>query len=628
MNYCSLQKIKIMQNILQMNTKENDFYGLKFLVALLLLLMVLAYSSLYLIQNYYSNAFLNNGFSTKKLYFLESNSLKNMYNRYQMDYEEYEKRLKYFKNLASDNGYSAENIVTQRLKDLPKTSKLIVFDAMSLSRDEMREITSFVANGGKIIFNYTSGFLDSSLKYQEANLVNRITGLELDSKIKSIKYDENATTDNSHLTMKILSPISKYIKGGVGLDIIVYDPLPVLNSKKLSADAYMTTWAQNNYSMLEEGTQLNKEQSGLIWHGYKEKGKWIYFSFPSYVFIGTSKELYANLFKGMLEYLDRDVITLPFPYIDAKNSIFVSEDTEYKFENLEQFYDISIKNDFPVTAFCVASLAEKHSKLMAKVVKSELMEIGSHSYTHKKIVGESDSVYRRETIGSKELLYSLTKEPILGFRPPREEIDEKMIQFLKDAGYKYILAEAENRLLPYMKDDIMIIPRHGTDDYSYLINLDWNASQILNQMKNEANVLASLDGIYTMSAHTHLMSFSTNVNILDNFFKYVNSQEELTPMNGEMLYQRVKQNMNLSLSSIQTTKKIILTIDNYNRDTVKNMHYMLFVDPNIKIVSIQSEIMGVQTELEQIAFDKYELVVYTIEPQSQLVLFLDYEKNI
>lgn len=617
-----------MQNILQMNSKENDFYGLKLLVALLLLLMVLAYSSLYLIQNYYSNSFLNSGFTTKKIYFLESNSLKSMYDRYRMDYEDYEKRLKYFKDLASDDGYSAEKTTTAKLKDLPKTSKLIVFDAMALSRSEIREITNFVTNGGKIIFNFTSGFLDESLKYQNYNLVYSIAGLELDEKIKSIKYDENATTDSSYMTLKLLSPISSYNKGGQGLDIIVYDPIPIFNARTRHADAYMTTWAQNNYAMLDESTQLNKEQSGLIWHGYKGKGKWIYFSFPSYVFIGSSKKLYKKLFKGMLEYLDKDVITIPFPYIDAKNSMFVSEDTEYKFENLEQFYDIALKNDFPVTAFCVASLAEKHPKLMTKVVKSELMEIGSHSYTHKKIVGESNDVYKQETQASKELLHSLTKEQVLGFRPPREEMDEKMIKLLKDADYKYTLAESENRLLPYMKDDMMIIPRHGTDDYSYLINLDWNASQILSQMKNEANVLASVDGIYTMSVHTHLMTFSTNVNILDKFFQYVNSQKEMSPMNGEMLYKRVKQSMNLSLSSIQTTKKIILTIDNYNRNTVKNMHYMLFVDPNIKIVSIQSEIMGVQTELEQVAFDKYKLIIHSIEPQSQLVLFLDYEKNI
>ncbi|UCM99431.1 polysaccharide deacetylase family protein [Sulfurimonas sp. SWIR-19] len=614
-----------MQKILQMNTKVNDFYGLKLLVTLLLLVMVLAYSSLYLIQNYYSNSFLSNGFNTKKLYFLESDSLKNMYDRYQMNYEEYQQRLEYFKTLASEYGYSSENIATKKLKELPDTSKLVVFDAMALNQDEIREITTFVTNGGKIIFNYTSGFLDSSLRYQETNLVKKIAGLALDSKIQSIKYDENATTDSSHLTMKILSPISKYIKGGVGLDMIVYDPLPVFNSKNLVADAYLTTWAQNNYSMLDEDTQLTKEQSGLIWHGYKEKGKWVYFSFPSYVFMGSSQKLYKKLFKGMLEYLDKDVITVPFPYIDAKNSIFVSEDTEYKFENLEQFYNISIKNDFPVTAFCVASLAQKYPELMAKVAKSELMEIGSHSYTHKKIVGEGDSVYKRETIGSKKLLYSLTKKPIVGFRPPREEIDEKMIQLLKEAGYEYILTEAENRLLPYMKDNIMIIPRHGTDDYSYLINLDWNASQILTQMKNEANLLTSLNGIYTMSAHSHLMSFSTNINILDNFFKYVNTQEEMRPMNGEMLQKRVRQSMNLSLSSIQTTKKIILTIDNYNRETIKDMHYMLFVDPNIKIVSIQSEIMGIKTNLEQVSFDRYELVIHSIEPQSQLVLFLDYE---
>jgi len=617
-----------MQNILQANTKKNDYYGLKFLVTLLLLLSLLAYSSLYLIQNYYSNSFLYNGLSAKKLYFLESNSLKNMYDRNRMDYEEYEKRLKYFKDLAGGDGYSAEKITAEKLKDLPKDSKLIVLDAMALSKDEIKEITHFVVDGGKIIFNYTSGFLDESLKYQNNNLVYNITGLELDDKIKSIKYDENATTDNSHLTLRLVSPISRYIKGGKGLNIIVYDPIPIFNTHTLQADAYMTTWAQNNYAMLDESTQLKKEESGLIWHGYKGKGKWIYFSFPSYVFLGTSQKLYKKMFKGMLDYLENDVTILPYPYIDAQNVIFVSEDTEYKFENLEQFYNVSAKNKFPVTAFCVANLAKKHPALMTKVATSKLLEIGSHSYTHKKIVGESDDVYKRETQGSKKLLHSLTKKSILGFRPPREEIDEKMIQLLKGADYKYIFGAAENRLLPFMKDGIMIIPRHGTDDYSYLINLDWSASQILSQMKKEADTVTSLDGVYTMSVHTHLMSFSTNVNILDHFFQYVNTQKELTPMNGRMLYKRVEQNMHLSLSSMQTMKKIILTVNSSNTQEVKNMHYMLFVDPTIKIVSIQSEIMGVQTKLEQVALDKYELIIDTIEPQSQLVLFLDYEKNI
>lgn len=611
-----------------MNTKENDFYGLKLLVTLLLLLMVLAYSSLYLIQNYYSNSFLSNGFTAKKLYFLESDSLKNMYDRYRMDYEDYETRLKYFKDLASDDGYSTENVTAEKLKDLPKTSKLIVFDAMALSRDEIKDITTFVTNGGKIIFNFTSGFLDDSLQYQSANLVNSITDLKLDSSIQSIQFDNNSTSDNSHLSIRLLSPVSKFIEGGQGLDIITYDPIPIFNAPTLQADAYMTTWSQNIYSLINDKIHLSKEQSSVMWHGYKKKGKWVYFSFPSYVFMESSQALYKKLFKGMLDYLDNDVTIMPYPYIDATKVVFVSEDTEYKFENLEQFYNVSLKNNFPVTAFCVANLAQKDPKLMAKVAKNSLLEIGSHSYTHKKILGESDDVYRHETIGAKILLDSLTKKPILGFRPPREEIDEKMIKLLKSGGYKYIFGASENRLLPFMKDGIMIIPRHGTDDYSYLINLDWNASQILKQMKNEVNVVTSLDGIYTMSVHTHLMTFSTNVNILDHFFQYVNSQKDMTPMNGGMIYKRIKQSMNLSLSSIQTTKKIILTIDNYNHEVVKDMHYMLFVDPNIKIVSIQSEIMGVQTKLEQVAFNKYELVIDSVEPQSQLVLFLDYEKNI
>jgi len=521
------------------NIKYVDVYGLKLLMALSILLLLLAYTSFYLIQNYYSKSFLEYNLNGKKIYFLESNTLHNMHKKNGMDYDNYLKRVEYFKELALENGYDSKNIYADELDSLDKKAKLIALDMMSLSTAEVDDIDTFVKNGGRILFNFTSGFLDPSLQYKSDNLVKRVTGLMLDEKFNTINYEQNST---GYMSTKLLSPLTKYLTEGETLELAIYDPLPLFSSKdKERVDAYLTNWSQSNYIEVSGSIELTQSQSALIWHGYKDSGKWIYFNFPSYVFLETAKVKYANLFKGMVEYLDEDIIPMAYPYIDAKNIVFVSEDTEYKYENLEQFYNISLKNKFPVTAFCVAELAEKNSELMKKVSKSKYLEIGSHSYTHKKIVGEDSETYERETEGSKTLLNTLSSQNITGFRPPREEIDEEMIDLLNDADFKYVLSAGLSRLYPYFNDGILMIPRHGTDDYSYLINLDWDSSQILQEMKHQVNLLVDLNGIYTLSIHTHLMAFSTNINIVDDFFKYVNSQKEMTPMNGKMIYERIFQ---------------------------------------------------------------------------------------
>ena len=612
------------QNLHIANNSHEDYYALKLLASLIILLSLLAYTSFYLIQNYYSKSFFD--FKTKKtIYFLTSNTLKSMYNKNGMDFEGYNKRVNYFKELCQDYGYEPKNIYSDKLISLEKNSKLIALDMMSLSSQEIDDISTFVSNSGKLIFNFTSGFLDNFLKYQNDNLVSRITNLKLSNEINTIKLDAKTS---AYLSTRLASPITKYLPEGHALDMSIYDPLPIYNSQNnLDTDGYLTNWSQTNYIKLNKDRELNAKESALIWHGYKDNGKWIYFSFPSYVFMESKRLLYAKLFRGMLEYLDKPVNIVPYPYIDAKNIIFVSEDTEYKYENLKQFYNTSLKHNFPVTAFCVANLAKKHAALMKKVSKSSLMEIGSHSYTHKNIVGQSDETYKKETIESKKLLYDLTKKNIIGFRAPREEIDRKMIQLLENDGFKYILNKAENRLSPYFNEKIMIIPRHATDDYSYLINLDWSAQQILDNMKKELDTIVNLDALYTLSTHTHLMTFGSNIKIVDKFFEYVNTQKHMNPMNGEMLFKRIFQKTKMNISSSITAKKIILNLTNNNSEVVNNIHYEIDINPKLSITNVESEIIGLKTELTKISHSKYLLIVKSMKPKSKIVIFLNYDKN-
>jgi len=603
---------------------SKDYYGLKFLLTLLLMIISLAYGSFYLIQNYTSNSFLVTS-QNKKIYFLESTTLFNFYQKNGMDYDGYQNRVSYLKKLAQQDHYSSENIYAKDLSKINKNAILIAPDMMSLSTKEIAQVQSFVKNGGKILFNFTSGFLNKDLKYQKSNLVTQITPLIPDPKNSTIRYDKNST---GYLTLRLLSPLTKdTLKIGRAHELTIYDSIPLfITPKSLQADAYLTNWSQTNYINLPN-RELKQNESGLIWHGTKGAGKWIYFNFPTYVFLEGNKVAYAQLFHSMLDYLEDPITIQAYPFIDAKNITFVSEDTEYKFKDLQKFSDTAYKYKIPVTAFCVAQLAQQNSELMKSVSSNPYLEIGSHSYSHSKIVGQSDAKYQKEILGSKQLLEKLTGKKVIGFRPPREEIDNKMLSLLESSGYKFVLNQGENRLLPYFLHNTLIIPRHGTDDYSYLVNLDWNSTQVLSEIEHQANVLKALNGIYTLSTHTHLMMYGTNIKILDGFFNYLHNHNGFNPMNGKMIEQRMEAASHFSFTYKTTPKKIIVTLSNNGLKDINNLHLQLNVDSNVVLKNVTSEIIGFKTAIKKDTQDSYILTIKSIQPKSQVLLFINYVKN-
>ena len=618
-----------MRNESLMATDSRDYYGLKFLFVLVLMLLGLTYAGFYLTQNFVSNSMLSQGSTKGEIYFLSSDTLYEMYQKNSMDYQGYQKRVKRIQKLSAREGYTTQNIYAKELGDIPKESILIALDMMSLSNEEMQNIQIFVNKGGKILFNFTSGFLGSNLHYQKENLVTMLTPLKLDSKHNTISYDKNST---GYFTVRLLSPFTKSLSNGRAYELTVYDPLPLfITPKELEADAYLTNWPQTNYIIVDH-QELSKEESGLLWHGNKGKGKWIYFNFPSYVFLDTNSQAFAKLFKQMLKNLDEDIHMQVYPYLDSKNAVFVSEDTEYEFQSLEQFSTVSKKYNFPVTAFCVAQLAQKNPQVLQKALQNKYLEIGSHSYSHKKIVGTDDATYEKETIGSKELLKKLTHRTILGFRPPREEIDDKLLGLLEKGGYKYVLNKGENNegnsvLKPYFLKDMLIIPRHGTDDYSYLVQLDWNASQVLSQMEHQSQVVTDLNGIYTLSTHTHLMSYGSNIRIEGNFYKFVNANPLMRPMNGAMIVKRMQLLRKFSYKYKITPKKILITLSNNSIENIKNLKLKIEIAPGIKLLNIESELIGFQAELKKQSSSIYTLIIKNIKPKSQVMVFINYEKN-
>jgi uncharacterized protein YktA (UPF0223 family) len=174
-----------------------------------------------------------------------------------------------------------------------------------------------------------------------------------------------------------------------------------------------------------------------------------------------------------------------------------------------------------------------------------------------------------------------------------------MKSYLTDSGFNYVLGASQEYLYPKFdekRSNLLLIPRHGTDDYSYLINLDWGQDQIVEQIIKETNFVTNLDALYTLSIHTHLFAFKSNIKIVKEYFKYLKKHREFTPMDGRTINKKVRQNRNIELSYIKDDDTIILNITNKNNRGVKNFCCKLFKNPNKKIVSAKSKQAHIKRE--------------------------------
>ena len=409
-------------------------------------------------------------------------------------------------------------------------------------------------------------------------------------------------------------------------DLVVYDALPIFHSKSIP-DMVLTNWSITKPPLLN-GKFLSIYDDGIAWHGFYGKGKWFYFSFPTYVFLDMKNKEFKNIFHNIFNFSKKLISVSSFPFLDKKSGIFISEDTEYKFPYGYNFAKLANKRDINVTLFAVAKLAKKYKNITQKIAKFQNCEIGSHSYSHCKILGAPKNIMQREIIYSKKLLQKLTNRKIYGFRPPREEINDAMEKIIKKAGYIYVMEKSKPFLLPMKrKFGIITIPRLGTDDYTYLIDTDFNKKQILKQIIIETNFLTSLNGVYTLSVHTHLLSYKTNISILDKYFKYLNKNKNLYPMKGKDIATKAIYAQNVFYTFTSTNNLITLNIYNNNKVLLKNVSFRLY-NPNIKILSFTPEIN--RYKLKILSHNKikkyYDLRLNKIPPKTTVKILIKYNK--
>jgi peptidoglycan/xylan/chitin deacetylase (PgdA/CDA1 family) len=604
--------------------KQKDNYGLQVALSSLVLFAILVSLVYKLKQNepiaYNALAPVVNG---KQIYMLKSKTTAKLYHQNSTSMNNYGLNLDRFKSYISSLGHSVKYIAENEIESLKKSDILFILDAISLKNETKESIKSFLKSGGNLYFNFTSGFSDEDGNLLGDKFVNDITNLNL-SEQKSYLFFKDGLT----ITQRVLSVLDNK-DSGILLDAYVSDNIPIFKTPKyLKSDIFMTNYSQISPPIdKNENYSLTVDEAGCGWHGYYGSGKWFYMNLPSYIFYNSKKVEYKSMLNSIINYFSTDIVVGKFPYIDKEKVVFISEDTEYKFENFEKFNNLSKKYQIPVTAFLVSSLTTKdeHKNMVKKIAKNPLLEFASHSRSHKKIVGMDESYVIQETSETKQEIESVAPNMVTGFRPPREELDELMKQNLSTGGFEYVLSGSKEYLYPQFDknfNNLLIIPRHGTDDYNYLINLDWSSDQIVEQIIKETKFVTTLGGIFTLSMHTHLFAFKSNIKIVDKYFRYLKQHKEFTPMSGKTITKKVKDNQNIDLTYEISDKQLIINIVNNNNHSINHFHCKVFKKPNLKVRSIKSQ----QTHVKKYRRGKSEFVlnINRLSPNDVTTIYINF----
>ncbi|MBN2896400.1 MAG: polysaccharide deacetylase family protein [Campylobacterales bacterium] len=599
-------------------------YAVGALITTFILLLGSSWVVFQIFQNFQSSFALTPLSEKRSVVLLRSEESMQQYRNYGMDPQAYSQRLQNIAARIQEMGYDVRFIKESELPLLGRNEMLLVLDAVYLSRRSLEQINTFISNGGFMFFNFNYAF-NSDEGYVGAGSIEALTSLRYVGDLPKPRTSDEVP----FIVNRLLSPLAAQLNPGKRALLSHYDPIPLFDTQEHHPDLFLTNWALNSPHQSPLKTLL-PEHAGAGWHGSYGQGNWVYVSFPSYLFTekGEQEPIFTELLRGVLLYGAHEITVRAYPYLDRHSAVWISQDTEYRFEQLEQFIALSAAQKIPVTAFCIAADALKYPRLMKRANNEPMVEIGSHSYSHQSMTSLSEERLHQEIIRSKEVLTQMSGGAVVtGFRPPREELDAAMHSKLRSGGYTYVLKQLDDTIYPQKRDGLFEIGRLGTDDYHYTVSLEWSESAIFEALRRETRFVTDLDGIFNFGIHTHLMGLEGNIALVKRYMEYLKSDQRYHPLNGDGIVERLRLNEKIELSAKTAVKNHLIYIKNLNDERVFNYTFRLYW-PNAKeILDVRSEIMGAQVHYVTNLKERYtDIMVVILAPHAQMTLVAQYQK--
>lgn len=149
--------------------------------------------------------------------------------------------------------------------------------------------------------------------------------------------------------------------------------------------------------------------------------------------------------------------------------------------SVDELLDLLARHDARGTFFVLGWLAARNPALVRRIAAAG-HEIASHGWWHRRVVTLSPDAFREDVRTSKEVLESITGEPVLGYRAPSFSILPGMdwaFDVLIEEGYRYDSSRFPIRRAGYGSPDAPADPHHIERPAGAILELPMTVTSVL-----------------------------------------------------------------------------------------------------------------------------------------------------
>lgn len=379
--------------------------------------------------------------------------------------------------------------------------------AKALSNAELNSIKNFLNNGKSVFANWSFAAYDEKGTWRGWNEFEDMFGLTYNTEIpRSDVSRVHSIAGDNHF--------SAGIPAGFRLQATTYDSPVAARVSSLNSKA-LGYWYSDNLPF--EGLDESELITSLA-YGSASNGKffWMGFDILSVVGTKTHQTVLTALINNAFSWLQNK----PVAWVQTwprgmQAAAIISCDVEFQFENINSALDIFQEKNIEGQFYILTDVIDEPS--LMRILK--FGDVGLHGDDHDPFQWQSFEVQKKRLSSSLNIVKSMTRAEVLGFRPPETVYDDNTISILKSLGIKYLNADfVEDRAVPQFhkgSKDLLIIPKTGYDDYDLFIRMKLNNYRLeAERYLKDYHRVYSEGGLYVLNYHTQLQCLENHVEAL------------------------------------------------------------------------------------------------------------------
>ncbi len=484
---------------------------------------------------------------------------------------------------------------------------LIVADAEKLSRSQLSEIYSLLRQGYRII---VTGWIAKDASRNRREMQQLLGVHQVVSLPKEKSYFVTAG-ERSRFNAGVLP--------GARIDLGTLEEVPAVQVSKqqiMPGSWYWSEWRLRPQDRVSTALVSRAIHSGhLVWLGFHPE-----LIQPDYDSQHAARALFSSLAEFLLDQATVELAPWPSPY---QSAALLAMDTEDRFGNAEDVYQLSQKANVPLTYFILGKDAETFPELVSKL--STGGEIASHSYLHDSYEESPRDVQESRLKKVRAHLTEMGYANSIGFRPPYEAYNNHTIPALVKNGFKYMAGDTELASMAIRTvtlsdtSKFYLIPRSFIDDYELFENLEAKSEkEIMALVQPEIDLAHHNHGLYYFSFHTQMIAIPKHLKVLEKIMQEV-SRDDVWTATGQDIVEWWQLRSNIKVET--NYQHDMVSIDVVNIGDKQIPPFRLFIHTLPK-TSLKIKENSSTVELKKFS-ERTELQFGELQPNSRVQVSLD-----